>query len=47
MPRHTSAVFQRSFTYNAVKLFNELNSELKISFSKTKLKQSIYNKQIR
>ena len=29
MPHHSTAMFQKSFTYNAVKLYNSLNSEFK------------------
>nr|CAH7720041.1 unnamed protein product [Callosobruchus chinensis] len=45
MPQHTSALFQGTFIYNAVRLVNGLISTLKNSFSKTKLKEYICNEQ--
>nr|CAH7769878.1 unnamed protein product [Callosobruchus chinensis] len=45
MPQHTSAVFKRTFAYNAVRLINDLIHNHKNSFSKTELKQHIYNEQ--
>nr|CAH7733900.1 unnamed protein product [Callosobruchus chinensis] len=45
MPQHTAAVFQRTFTYNAVRLINGLTPTLKNNFSETMLKNtSITNK---
>nr|CAH7743576.1 unnamed protein product [Callosobruchus chinensis] len=45
MPQHTSALFQRTFTHNAVRLINGLTPSLKNNFSKAKLKKYIYNEQ--
>lgn len=49
MPHHKTAIFRRSFTYQAVKIFNSLSSELisnmfKPSFRKV-IKQDILSKQ--
>lgn len=49
MPRHRSSIFKRSFTFNAVSLYNALPKELKVLKSintfKIKLKQYLYASQ--
>nr|CAH7742436.1 unnamed protein product [Callosobruchus chinensis] len=46
MLQNTSAVFQRTFTYSAVRLINCRSPTIKNNLSETKLKQDIYNNKI-
>ena len=48
MPQHKTALFQRSFTYNAIKLYNSLPEEFKlynINKFKYKLRTFLFDKQ--
>lgn len=41
VPRHSSAQFQRSFTYNAIKIYNKLPSSIKSSPSVTSFRKQV------
>ena len=43
VPKHKSAMFQRSFSYNSVKVFNSFSSDIKSATSLTNFKLKLKN----